>query len=565
MPDIVDELTGWARNAGCDAMAADLVPGTTAAEREALAALGGLVRGAVGTIPSHWPEALKQWAEAGPAVPAEVLMAARDTFTVTDRDIFAAVYERIVTGPSRRRLGTFFTPWRVVELMLERAERALHAPSLVVDPGAGVGAFSLAARRRWPKVPIAAIDVNIVTLGLLAARAKLDGNGESLELIHADYLAWLGRQEIQRGPKLLLGNPPYTRHQELDAKSKAAAMEAAAGLVDSGLAGLSAYFLAVSLQSLRDEDALCFVLPGSWAEARYGRRLREWLWTHTERPVELLAFPTAVDVFPGTQVTTVILVVWPAGHGPATLTVENVALNEATLEIRRTTTHLRTGAPPSTFGSMLWPWRSQQERTVPLSKIARVRRGVATGANHFFFLTDEARADLPEQVLAPGLCRLRHIAGDNLDAEEHARIGAAGHPRWLLSLRGPTDIYSAAVRRRLTTGIEAGYHNRYLTRDREYWYAVEQIDPPHILVSLMTKDRFRAVVNVIDAIPSNSIYGIYMHNQSLVPAVCEWLNSDRGQEALKARARHYSNGLLKLEPRDYLDVRVPDDIGEPSL
>src|SRR5215471_10816178 len=74
MPDIVDELTGWARNAGCDAMAADLVPGTTAAEREALAALGGLVRGAVGTIPSHWPEALKQWAEAGPAVPAEVLM-----------------------------------------------------------------------------------------------------------------------------------------------------------------------------------------------------------------------------------------------------------------------------------------------------------------------------------------------------------------------------------------------------------------------------------------------------------------------------------------------------------
>jgi len=563
MPDIVDELTGWARSAGCDAMAADLVPGTTPAEREALAALGGLVRGAVGTIPSHWPEALKQWAEAGPAVPAEVLTAARDTFALTGRDIFATAYERIVAGPSRRRLGTFFTPGHVVELMLERAERALPAPSLVVDPGAGVGAFSLAARRRWPKVPIAAVDVNIVTLGLLAARAKLDGNSESLELIHADYLAWLGRQGAQRGPKLLLGNPPYTRHQELDAKIKAAAREASAGLVDSGLAGLSAYFLAVSLQSLRDEDALCFVLPGSWAEARYGRLLREWLWAHTDRPVELLAFPTSVDVFPGTQVTTVILIVGPTAHGPATFTVENVELNDEHLEIRRTTKHIRTGTPPSTFGSMLWPGRSQRERTVSLSAIARVRRGVATGANHFFFLTDDARGDLPEQVLAPALCRLRHVAGDILDTEEHARIGTAGYPRWLLSLRGPMDITSV-VRRRLTDGIKAGYHNRYLARDREYWYAVEQIDPPHILASLMTKDRFRAVVNAVDVIPSNSIYGIYLHNRDLIPAVCEWLNSDRGQEALKARARHYSNGLLKLEPNDYLDVRVPDDLDEPG-
>jgi hypothetical protein len=564
MPDIVDELTGWARNAGCDAMAADLVPGTTAAEREALAALGGLVRGVVGTVPSHWPEALKQWAEAGPAVPAEVLTAARYTFALTGRDIFAATYERLVAGPSRRRLGTFFTPGRVVELMLERAERALPEPSLVVDPGAGVGAFSLAARRRWPKVPIAAIDVNIVTLGLLAARAKVDDDGERLELIHADYLAWLGRQGAQRGPKLLLGNPPYTRHQELDAKSKAAAMEAAAGLVDSGLAGLSAYFLAVSLKSLRDEDALCFVLPGSWAEARYGRRLRGWLWTHTARPVELLAFPTAVDVFPGTQVTTVILVVAPAAQGSATFTVENVALNDEYLEIRRTTKHVRTGAPPSTFGSMLWPGSPQKERTVLLSTIARVRRGVATGANNFFFLTDEARSDLPEQVLAPGLCRLRHVTGDILDTEEHARIGSAGYPRWLLSLQGPIDISSAALRRRLADGIEAGYHNRYLARDREYWYAVEQIDPPHILASLMTKDRFRAVVNAIDVIPSNSIYGIYMNNPDLVPVVCEWLNSDKGQEALRARARHYSNGLLKLEPNDYLDVRVPDDFKEPG-
>lgn len=551
------DICTWARQAQAEALAADLVPGATAAERSCLAALGGFVRDLVEHVPCSWPEALRQWTETGPPVPPNLLNAVRST--EGSAEIFSLVYQRLVSGPHRRRLGTFFTPPVIVELMLNRAVRVLESPAQVVDPGAGVGAFSIPARERWPNAKVTAVDINVVTLGLLAAQSLLDDGNDRLELIHADYLSWVSEAHAEQtsSPKLLLGNPPYTRHQELDAKSKAAAMTAAAGLVDSGLAGLAAYFLAASLHALDDRDALCFVLPGSWTESRYGRPLRRWLWNQRHRAVELLAFPTTLDVFPGTRVTAMVLVVGPMQPKPAAFTIEQVTVDGSRLRLRRIGKQSRTTELPPTFGPLLWPQSSTQTQSVPLSTVARVRRGVATGANHFFFLRDHQIKEIPTHLVVPGLTRLRHVVGEVLDENEHDRIGKGGYPRWLLALSGPDDVQDESVKALLEEGIAAGYHDRYLARDREYWYAVEHVEPPDIIVALMTKDRFRAVVNTVKAVPSNSMYGLYLQSADIADRLCSWLNSDAGQLALRERSRHYSNGLFKLEPRDYLKVRIP--------
>lgn len=556
--ELVGDVCKWARGVLVEPIAPDLVPGADLLERRSLAALGGIVAATVGDPPKNWPEPLQHWVRDSPRPPAELSSAFRAAGANAD-ERFAAIYEALVSGPNRRRLGTFFTPRRVVDLMLDRAAQLLPYPALVVDPGAGVGAFSLAARRRWPTATVAGVDVNVVTLGLLGASAHLVRVSQNLQLVHADFLTWISDPTVTtEGSRLFFGNPPYTRHQEMDHKSKEVAREAASGLVDSGLAGLAAYFLAASLRALRSEDGLCFVLPGSWTETRYGRPLREWLWAATRRPVELLAFPPAVEVFPGTRVTAVVLVVGPEAQSAERLAVDHVTVEQPGLVSKRTSDQLREGAAPESFGSLLWPRRSTRPRSsVALGDIARVRRGVATGANHFFFLRDADAAGLPPSLLRPALRRLRHVESDRLDITEHKRIGKAGHPRWLLSLTGPGDVKHAAVKALLKEGKKAGYGERYLTRDRKHWYAVEQIKPPHLLVALMSKDSFRAVLNLKKAIPSNSIYGIYLNQPDDAEALCTWLNSDAGQSAVRACARHYSNGLLKLEPRDYLRVRVP--------
>jgi len=210
------------------------------------------------------------------------------------------------------------------------------------------------------------------------------------------------------------------------------------------------------------------------------------------------------------------------------------------------------------LGHALWPAKALATKgTVPLGEIGRVRRGVATGANAFFFITDRGSEDLPSSVLTPALRRLRHVVGSVLDKRAHDEIGRAGVPRWLLNLTDPRNAVGGEVQRLISEGVRAGYDARYLTGLREHWYVTEMIDPPHIVVGFMGKTRLRAVWNKVGAVPSNSMYGVYLNNPAQAPDLVAWLNSDAGQQALRREARHYSGGLLKLESRACARVRVP--------
>jgi adenine-specific DNA-methyltransferase len=551
----VTDVERWLADAKCSALAERLVPGTTSDERRQLAALGGLVRHMLADMPREWPEAVRTWAERGPVPPGDVLAEARIRMNGSG-DWFATVYEHIVTGPNRRRLGTFFTPPEVVELMLERASAVLPEPAVVVDPGAGVGAFSVAAVTRWPDAKVYAVDVNVVTLGLLAARLESRGESERVALVLEDFISWVQRTNVLGGGRLFLGNPPYTRHQELTRSTKIRALRATGELVDSGLSGLAAYFLGAAIARLADSDALCFVLPGSWTEGRHGAGLRKWMWEALKRPVELLAFPTEVQIFPGTRVNAVIATIGPARSKEATFRTGQIFAGQTTTTRSRSVE--RIGEPPSSFGPLLWPVKKYtQVASVPLSTLGRVRRGVATGANHFFFLTDDEAKVVPKRLLRPGIRRLRELNGAVLDQAAFDDIGTAGKRRWLLCLAGPKDTEARAVRALLDAGESAGYAKRHLTGIREYWYVVEAAEAPHIILSLMSKDGFRAVLNSVGAIPSNSMYGIHLLDPSVAEALCAWLNSPAGQQAIRSKARHYSNGLLKLEPRNYMTVEVP--------
>lgn len=553
--EVMTEVEAWLADAKCSPLVQRLVPGADSNERRRLAALGGLVRCLLDDIPGDWPEALRIWAEQGPMPPADVIHDAR-TLMDGSGDWFATVYEHVVAGPNRRRLGTFFTPPSVVDLMLERASVVLPTPTTIVDPGAGVGAFSVAAAQRWPEAKVQAVDVNVVTLGLLAARLRSRGQSSRVELILEDFIAWVQGAGSVGGGRLFLGNPPYTRHQELTRATKNRALKATSDLVESGLSGLAAYFLGASIAHLADDDALCFVLPGSWTEARHGAGLRRWMWESVKRPIELLAFPPDVEIFPGTRVNAVVATIGPTTTTEAALSAGHISTGQhLTIKAKPIDRH---GDPPSSFGPLFWPTQGGDHAdTVALSTLGRVRRGVATGANHFFFLTDDEAKSIPNRLLRPGIRRLRELDGEVLDQSAHDTLGQSGRRRWLLTLSGPKDIKAKAVRSLVDSGEAEGYHDRYLTRIRKHWYVVEPADAPHIIVSLMSKDGFRSVLNPLGAIPSNSMYGIHLDDPSVAAELCTWLNSTAGQKAIQSRARHYSDGLLKLEPRDYMAVQIP--------
>lgn len=551
--ELVRRIASWALSVPVEPLSAEAVPGTSNLERRGLAALGGLAGALAGPRARGWPQPLRQWTQT--VNPPRELVAATERELAGGTDVLAAVYERLVSGRSRRRLGTFFTPPSVVEFMLDRAESHIAAPPVVIDPGAGVGAFSLAAKRRWPNARVLAVDVNVVTLGLLACRQNT-----GIELVLDDFLKWApGVRVPDDGPRLWIGNPPYTRHQELTAELKDEAIEAAGGLVVSRRAGLSAYFLAATLAARQPGDVICYLLPGPWVDTDYGEPLRRAVLTSPAGIVEMYGFVTDVDIFPGTRVAAMMLVVGPNAGDSRKLLTAATRLAANGVDPGRTA-HRGRPMNGDRLGTLLWPRQVKSNAgRVPLRTLARVRRGVATGANRFFFLTDEERNLLPDRATLAAVLRLRRIAGDVLTAALHEHLGSQGERRWLLALGNEDLLDDDGVLEWLSGAMEAGVHERYLAEHRDPWYAVESISPPDILVGPMSKSRMRAVRNEAAAIPSNAIYGLYLdEEQQIAAALTAWLNSADGQLALRAQARTYGAGLVKLEPSDLGAVLVPE-------
>ena len=577
---LVRQILKWASAQAALPLAPEAAPGTTEKEREVLAALGGLaciVSSGADKTRSAIPVEVGDWWDVAPCPPTDIADKARRALH-SGRDLFGELYTAIVSMSSRRRLGTVFTPPPVTDYMLTCCEEYEVEPATVVDPGAGVGAFTLDAATRW-NVPVVAVDLNVATLGLLAARCHLAGhettdlptqNGvlqdesRRIHLVCRDFLAWLPEGLLRTmGPTLIIGNPPYTRHQGMDPELKAVAREAAGPLISSGLAGMAAYFLAATLRYLRPSDALCMILPGSWMHARYGREIREHLWHLTHRSVRLDVFRHDVDVFPRVKVAPVVLFVGPEAQESGCLTVAEVSMSGRNVTTTRAEHIDRQLDQPRTYPRSPRDWSSRGKRAAEIRESFAVHRGIATGRNAFFLLTDEEAVEhrLPASVLAPVVSSLRGLKGETLDEAAFARLGSQGMKRWLL-LAKPSDVEIPEVCEYLHHGARRGASDGVLASQRAHWFALEDLPSAPLLLLPMTRYTFRVVRNIQGVKHTNNLYGLYPHSDDVdVDAAARWLRSARGQHALRRVARCYGGGMLKLEPRAVGFTAVPQSFG----
>jgi adenine-specific DNA-methyltransferase len=538
------------------------VAGATPAEQHMLGALGGIAAAVAGDRCSTWPEPIRRWATEAPAVPDEF----KDAVCLAlggYEDPFSALYEASISSANRRKLGTVFTPRQLVEHMLALSAKELSThPALVVDPGAGVGAFTVAAARRWPSARIVAVDVNVVTLGLLAARIAFEIDADltsapalhAIELVHGDYLDEVGKlfsSEPER-PILTLGNPPYTRVQSLPRPVREKAAMLCDGIIDSGHANLASLFQAATLTHMRDQDVSCMVLPGSFSYTRASRGLRSALWD-SDRLVEVRRTLAATRAFTGRSVQASVVLVGAVRKRRPTLRLARIELDGDAVRIIDSWTQSRLDAEPAN-----WFWtanRTGVEDSVPLSEIAIVRRGVATGSNKMFFLTDHDASVIPKELRVAAILSLRKFEDKILDEKTLALHGGSAGRRWLLAI--PADYRLSGFVREYVRRHETDVSRRHLPSQRVPWYSIRELPRPQLLISPLSKTAFKVVENAVGAVPSNNLFGISLRNGADPRRLAEWLRSEAGQQELRRVSRRYQGGSHKLEPGSLRAVHVP--------
>jgi len=198
-----------------------------------------------------------------------------------------------------------------------------------------------------------------------------------------------------------------------------------------------------------------------------------------------------------------------------------------------------------------------------LGDFAKVLRGVATGANEFFFLTKQQadKLHISSKFLLPAIGRTRDVLGSEITSSIVNSLAEQGRPTWLLSLDGkPVEDYPQAIQSYLREGEKIGLPQRPLISQRRPWYKMESRVAPPILFAYLGRRNSRFIRNYAGVIPLTCFLCVYPHrnNKDFLDRLWSVLNHPETVANLPLIGKSYGAGAVKVEPRALEKLPLPE-------
>jgi adenine-specific DNA-methyltransferase len=314
----------------------------------------------------------------------------------------------------RRASGITLTPAWLVDRMLGLVE-ARGSFDTIVNVGAGSGRFAIAAARRFPASRVLAVENDARMAELLRRRIRDGGVQQRIDVVESDFRS---APLEPHGRMLFLGNPPYVRHHDIEAKWKQWYRDgmAARGIGASQLAGLHAHFMLRAVQLMRPGDTLCFVTAAEWLDNGYGSALRALFTTEGGAPLRSLWLaPADEPVFLDALVSAVVVEVECMARS---VPVRLGLIRQRRFERVREIESLDSG---SRWSALCQPGWLEAAQGIELGELFRITRGQVTGRNDVWVLPAESDV-VANELTVPAVTRAREIInGGVLAADARSR------------------------------------------------------------------------------------------------------------------------------------------------
>ncbi|WP_302083055.1 N-6 DNA methylase [Salinibaculum rarum] len=557
------------------------------------------------------------------------------TSATNPSDTIGGVYEELVGHQERWRLGQFRTPPVIAETMASLGIE--DGTESVLAPGLGAGALAYATAQEKDQYgnkttlsDIHGIDTDPLSLlmgGTAFALSNLKGDPS---LICDDFFGVT--PALTPDTDVVISNPPYTRHHELTEARKSDLNEqisTEANVDLSMLSPLSVYFTVHATQFLEPGGTAVFLTPADLLTTDYGEAWKRFLLNHYAIDGFLWFDQSEMSYFDDARTTSLVTVATRCdGSGKSPVSFVDVTEYPGA-ETLRDAVNNDTNVNPNwgdittidqeeltaendwdilfNGGAIEW----DTDLLVPFNELGRVSRGIATGQNSFFCLSESDRCGetkhhswtIDESVLAPVIRQAQLIPHYDYRRSDWEAQRDADKEVWLLyyldELRWDPTYFAEDIRDEATSQnqltsyvdsqnttektnfshpdvieyLKAGMrqenppHETHLASNRNPWYRINRRDPAPILYTSMTRGQGRFIHNKMGARNLNNLHSLYLDielSETELEALLAYLNSDFAIQIVKQNGRTLSSGMDKVEPGDLDKLPVIDPRKLPS-
>ena len=469
-----------------------------------------------------------------------------------------------------RSKGQFWTPEWIADAMVEYV--LTHNEQTIFDPAVGAGAFLRAtkriAREKGVNVHFEGMDIDPD-----AINQALRYDTATAEIQHITIGDFIFEKPTQQY-SAIVANPPYIRHHRLTPEKKEYLKQLSIrtlGKKLDGRAGLHIYFLIQSLTMLEQNGRLAFIMPADTCEGKFAPDLWQWISTHYCLDA-VMTFASEASPFPNVDTNPLVFLirnappqssfVWAKCHtvSPESLTlwIRSGFRHDRESQLESTTRNLnealKTGlSRPATNGST---------STYTLGDFAKVVRGVATGANEFFFLTRKQieLSGIPESYFIRAIGRTRDIQEAEITQTTLDTLENKGRPTFLLNLNGePYEQFPLSLQQYLKYGEQLGLPLKPLISQRKPWYKTEKRTVPAFLFAYLGRRNVRFIRNTAGIIPLTGFLCVYpkFDNHQFYNNFWRVLNHPDTIANLVLIGKSYGDGAIKVEPRSLEKLPIP--------
>ena len=442
-----------------------------------------------------------------------------------------------------KRYGQYFTPERIADFM---CQWACERSSSILDPAVGDSVFLLCARRYNSEATLAGYEIDPRIIDYF-------GNPARAEIRLQDYLlnGWGDRFDS------IVCNPPYGKFQSVKNRDEVlGSILRYTGSRYSGYTNLYTMFLLKSIFQMSNEGRLAYIIPSEFFNSQYGNQIKSLLITNKLLKA-VVNFKDDRNIFNGVMTTCCILFLDKEEKDSAIF--YSVQTPECLSAVRiGELGNFGVRVPYSSLKPAIkWrPFLENEELVmtrdlVPVSTFCQVSRGIATGDNDYFCLTQsEIEKNLiPTQYVIECICKSADVQSPILDKDDFSSLVRSEKKTYVLDVPCLEDVRVAHY---LNQGRNAGVDKKYLPSLRHPWCAMEHKRPAPVLLSTACRNGLKVVRNLAQVSSLTTFHSLYVkpeYEQDVDLIFC-YLLTPSAQGLLMNNRKKLCNGLDKFQPND---------------